>query len=167
MLSLALVFAASVAEQMAPAKQGMLQCQSPISSMKTCDSLSKVSQVGPDRYRFESEIMLDADGPVLATERNTTTVHGTKVCEPVRLAEINNWTFKVAGAPAGPAQVARFRAVLKQRLAPLSGQTLCTAIVPDEEGMYTVQAFMGGRRVEALDYSMKWVSPNDGWKVAP
>ena len=167
MFSIALLFAASsVAEQMAPAKQGMLQCQSPIPSTKTCDSLSKVTQVAPGSYRFESEIMLDADGPVLASERNTTTVQGDKVCEPIRLADINKWTFTVAGRPATAAQASGFRVLLKERLGPINGVTLCTSIVPDGD-MHLVQAFVGSRRLEAGDYSMKWVGPNDGWKVAP
>jgi hypothetical protein len=151
---------------MAPAKQGMLQCHGPDILFKTCDALSKVWQVGPDRYRFESEIVVDPDGPVLMTERNTVTAQGTKLCETVRLAEIDSWTVKVAGAPASPAQAARYRGALKRKLAPISGKIACSAIIGGEQG-FTVEATIGGKRVPAFDYAMKWVSPNDGWTVAP
>ena len=168
MLSIAfLVAASSVADQMAPAKQGMVQCQSPDVLFKTCDSLSKVSQIGPDLYRIESEMLVDPDGPVVITEISTVSVQGIQVCDTVRLAEIDQWDVKVAGVPTTAAQAARHRSRIKRQLAFLSGQSICTTVVPGEQNMHNVQATIGGRRVPAFDYAMKWVSPDEGWKVAP
>ena len=167
MLSIALVIAASVAQQMAPASQGKLQCLSPIESSKTCDSLSKISQVAPGRYRYEAELLYDADGPVLVTERGVVTIQGAKICETIRLPQIDTYTFKVGGVPATTAQTARYRAHFKKTFAPLAGQSLCSTITPEEDGLHAIESYVGGRRVPGLDYSMKWVSPNDGWKVGP
>ena len=168
MLGLALVMAAaSVADQMAPAKQGMVQCHMPDVLFKTCTALSKVWQVGPDSYRFESEIAIDPDGPVVVTERNTVRVQGTQSCETVRLTEIDGWPVRIAGTPASPAQAARIRATLKRKYAPIGGKLVCSTIVPGEQQMETVETSIGGKRTPALDYAMKWVSPKDGWTVAP
>jgi hypothetical protein len=168
MLSIALVLAAaSVTKQMAPAKQGMVQCHMPDVLFKTCTALTKVWQVGPDSFRFESEIAIDPDGPIVVTERNTVRVQGTQACETVRLSAIDSWPVKIAGAPASPAQAARVRAALKRKFAPLSGKVTCYAIVPNDQQMETVQTSIGGKRTPALDYAMKWVSPKDSWTVAP
>ena len=159
--------AASVAEQMAPARQGMLQCQMPDVLFKTCLSLSKVRQVGPGNYRFETEILLDPNGPVVMSERNTAAVQGNNVCEVVRLWEIDSWTVVIGGKAANAAQTAKFRVAMKRRFAPLTGQTICTAIVSNEQEMHKVIATIGGKRMPAFDYPMKWVAPDDGWKVGP
>lgn len=167
MLSIALVFTASVAEQLAPARQGKLQCLSPIASTKTCDSLSKITQVAPGRYAYEAEILLDADGPVIVVERGTITVQGSKSCETVRLAELSRLKFKVAGVPASATETARYRTQFKQKFAPLAGQVICSSIGPEEEGAHEVETYLDGRHVVGMDYSMMWVNPNEGWKVAP
>jgi hypothetical protein len=167
MLSLPLVLAASISQQMAPASQGKLQCLSPIESMKTCDSLSKITQVAPGQYRYEAQILLDADGPVIATERGTLSVQGAKVCEKVRLSNLDTMTFRVAGAPASAAETSRYRTEFKRKFAIIAGQMICNTIAPEDDGVHEVETFIAGRRVHGLDYSMKWVGPGDGWKVAP
>lgn len=168
MLSIAFAFlATSVAEQMAPAKKGLLQCQSPIGSTKTCDSISRVTQVSSGSYRFENEILIDADGPVILLERAIATVQGNKLCETVRLAEIDKFAIFINGKPATSAERARYRANIKEKFAPIAGRTICTSVVPDEDGLQTVEASISGQRLPILDYTMKWVGPNDGWKVAP
>jgi hypothetical protein len=167
MFSLLLVLAASISQQMAPASQGKLQCLSPIESMKTCDSLSRITQVAPGQYRYEAQILLDADGPVVATEHGTLAVQGSKICEKVRLSNLDTMTFKVAGAPASAAETARYRTDFKRKFAVIAGQMICNTIAPEEDGLHEVETFIAGRRVSGLDYSMKWVDPGDGWKVAP
>lgn len=168
MFSIALLFAASsVAEQMAPAKQGLLQCQSPIPSTKTCDSMTKVTQIAPGSYRLDNRILIDADGPVVLIEHATASVVGTKLCETVRLSEIDRFGVEIGGRSATPAERARYRSDIKQKLSLIAGRTVCSSIVPDGDGMHLVEASISGQRIPAADYSMKWVGPNDGWKVAP
>ena len=84
-----------------------------------------------------------------------------------RRQEIDGWPVKVAGTPASPAQAARIRATLKRKYAPISGKLVCSAIVHGEQQMETVETSIDGKRTPALDYAMKWVSPKDGWTVAP
>jgi hypothetical protein len=145
----------------------MAQCHMPDVLFKTCTALSKVWQVGPDSYRFESEIAIDPDGPVVVTERNTVRVRGMQTCETVNLSEIDRWPVKIAEAPASPAQAARIRATLKRKYASIAGKFVCSTIVPGEQQMETVETSIGGKRTPALDYAMKWVSLKDGWTVAP
>src|SRR5688572_12022577 len=100
MISIAVALAAApVAEQMAPAKRGMLQCQMPDTLFKTCASLSKVVEAGPSTYRIQTRMLLDPTGPVVATMNTTVTVQGTEICERMKLADLSAATLTSAGKP--------------------------------------------------------------------
>lgn len=166
MISLLIAFAgASVAEQMEPARHGQLQCGQPDELFKTCSSLSKVSQVGTGSVRFETKLLIDPNGPVVAVDHNTATIHGSQVCEVFRFSQIDRWTVTIGGRADNSARTEKYRAAAKRGIAPLVGQTVCTTIVPSEQGMHKVLATIGGKRAPAFDYAMKWVDPDDGWVV--
>jgi hypothetical protein len=168
MLSIALVLAAaSVTEQMAPAKQGMLQCQMPDVLFKTCFSLSKVYQTGPSTWMFDTQMLVDLQSPVIASIKDTASVHGSEVCNAASANEVSKFTFSLEGRPLPPAEAANYRAKLGKAYAALTGKMICTEIVPNEHGMKMVQATIDGKRFPVGDYAMKWVSPKDGWTVAP
>lgn len=166
MLSIALALAAaSVAEQMAPAKQGLLQCQLPDVLFKTCFSLSTVHEVGPSTYMFEIELAMDAQ--VTARMKNQAFVRGSNVCDVINVDDARGATFTSGGRPVSAAKAAAYRSKLRGSFAVFSGKTVCTHIVPGEQGVEMVAAIIDGKRLPAADYPMKWVAPKDGWKVAP
>ena len=168
MLSIALILsAASVTEQMAPAKQGMLQCQMPDVLFKTCFSLSKVYQAGPSNWIFDTQMVVDLQSPVIASIKDTASVRGSEVCNAASATEVSKFTFSLEGRPLPPAEAAKYRAKLRKYYAVLVGKMVCTQIVPNEQGMEMVQATIDGKRFPAGDYAKKWVSPKDGWTVAP
>ena len=167
MISLALALAAApVAEQMAPAKRGMLQCQMPDTLFKTCASLSKVVEAGPSTYRIETRMLIDPSGPVVATMHSTVTVQGSEICERMKLADLSAATLTSAGKPVPPASAARYLNVMRHGFAALEGKQVCTEIVSDDQGTTKVLGRIAGKRMPALDYDMIWVAPGDGWTVA-
>ena len=168
MFSILLAFsAASVAQQMAPAKQGMQQCQMPNAAAKTCFSLSRVRQTSPSTYAFDSEILVDEAGTITATIHSTVFVRGGAICEVMKRSDLDQATIASEGNRQGRAQSAEYRARLEADYAPVFGHTICTQIVADEDGSLTVIGTLDGRRIPAGDYPMLWVKPEDGWKVAP
>ena len=165
MLSFAIALAAtSVAEQMAPAAQGMLQCQMPDVLFKTCLSLSKVRPTGPGVYTFESEIAVAPD--VSAQLTSATFVRGSDVCDVIDMRDIATAKFTNEGHALPAAKAAAYRAGLSRKYAPLKGKTICTHIEHGDEGTETVVGTLNGKRVPFADYAMKWVGPDEGWKVA-
>lgn len=166
MLSVILSLAAApVAQQMEPARQGKLQCQNPDALFKTCESLSRVVQVGPTSWRFDTEMLVDPEGPVIMTERSVTTVEGNTVCDVIRLPDIDHWGVRIGDRSATASETARFRNLFKSRLAKLAGMKVCTEILDAEEGIHKVVGTIGGVHFPAADYSMKWVDPGEGWTV--
>ena len=159
--------AASVAQQMEPAQQGLAQCQMPNFDSKTCFSLSKVHQAGPSTYTFETEILVDAAGAVTALMHTNVFVRGSEVCETMNGREVANARFASEGHPLSAVEATEYRAKLRASFAAFSGHTICTRIASGAEDTETVVATIDGRRVPAADYEMKWVSLHDGWRVAP
>jgi hypothetical protein len=166
MISFALALAAaSVAEQMAPARQGMLQCQLPDTLFKTCASLSKVVQSGPATYRIETKMLVDPNGPVVVTINSAVHVSGHEICDKNDPADLSAATWTSAGKPLASAGAARYLALIRRSLAAVQGKEVCTRIESEESGV-KVLGRIGGKRVPALDYDMMWVDPKDGWTVA-
>jgi len=167
MITLAFLFAAaSVADQMAPAQQGKLQCQMPDMLFKTCASLTKVVPSGPGAYRLETSLLVSPRGPVVATINSTLSVQGTEICDKNDPADIAGAKVTVDGKPAAAGASARHIATLQRSLATFSRKLVCTQIVEGSEGRMTVQGRVSGKRMPALDYDMIWVGPADGWTVA-
>ena len=167
MISLAFALAAaSVADQMAPAQKGMLQCQMPDMLFKTCASLTKVVASGPESYRLETSLLVNPAGPVVATVTSTVTMQGSEICDRNEPADIAAATVTVGGKAVPATTAARHIATLRRGLASVSGKLVCTEIVAGGEGHTKVQGRIEGKRVPALDYDMIWVGPADGWTVA-
>lgn len=162
-----LLVAASVAEQMAPAKQGMLQCQMPNLESKTCFSLTTVRQTGPSTYSLKTDMLVDAAGPVIASIRSIVSVRGSEICQVMNPNELAGAEFTFDGRPLAGAEAADYGARLRGDFAGLAGHRVCTQIVPGEQGVVTVIGTLDGKRIPVGDYEMKWVTPGDGWKVAP
>jgi hypothetical protein len=152
---------------MAPAKQGMLQCQMPDVLFKTCFSLSKVYQTGPSTWTIETQMVVDQQSPAIASLKDTVFVRGTEVCKAANAIDVAKFTFSLEGRPIPSAEAAKYRSKLRQFYAAFGGKMICTQVVPSEQGMEMVEATIDGKRFPLGDYAMKWVSPKDGWTVAP
>jgi len=166
-LSLAFILAAaSVAEQMAPAQQGKLQCQMPDMLFKTCASLTKVVPSGPQAYRIETSLLVNPQGPVVATVHSNLSVQGEEICDKNDPADVAAATITVDGKAVSAAAAARHIASLQKSLATFSRKLVCTKIVAGDDDRMKVQGRVSGIRIPALDYDMIWVSPAEGWTVA-
>jgi hypothetical protein len=167
MLSLAFILAAaSVTEQMAPARQGMLQCQMPDALFKTCASLSKVVQLEPSTYLIETNMLVDPRGPVVAKMKSKVFVEGEEICDKMDPKDISTAVITSDGKSVSAASAARYIAAMHRSFSAFHGKSVCTRIVADEQGVMKVQGRVAGKRMPQLDYDMSWVKPGDGWTVA-
>jgi len=145
----------------------MLQCQMPNLESKTCYSLTTVRQTGPSTYSLKTDILVDAAGPVIASIQSIVSVRGSEICQVMKPNELAGAEFTFDGRPFSGAEAADYRARLRGDFAGLAGHRVCTQIVPGEQGVVTVIGTLDGKRIPAGDYEMKWVTAEDGWKVAP
>jgi hypothetical protein len=94
-------------------------------------------------------------------------VRGSEICETMTGEEPTSATFALDGRPLSAGDSAGHRAKLQSSFAVFAGHTICTQNIPGDGGTETVVGTLDGKRVPAGDYPMKWVAPNDGWRVAP
>ena len=168
MLSIvAAITVATVAEQLSPAKEGMVECQIPNLQAKTCVSLSEVRQLGPSTYSFDTEILVDTAGPVTAMMHSEVFVKGSEVCQTMTGEEPAGATFLSGGHQLSASETAPYLTKLSASFAPLAGHTICTQNDSSADGVVTVIGTIDGNRVPPADYPMKWVKRSDGWRVAP
>ncbi|HEX8839539.1 MAG TPA: hypothetical protein VF750_03605 [Sphingomicrobium sp.] len=168
MLSIALALAAaSVAQQLAPASRGLVQCQMPSPETKACFSLSKIRKTGPASYVYDTELLVDPAGAVTATFHSPVSVRGSEVCQAINGRDIAGATFASQGQRLSGADAAAYRAQLRSNFAGMLGHTICTRVVKGGGGGHTVIGWIDGARIPAGDYEMMWVSRAAGWRVAP
>jgi hypothetical protein len=167
MFSVVLALAsASVAEQMAPARQGMLACHVPDVLFRTCFALSKVIPTGPGTYRFETALLVDPSGPVVMKLHSPATTQGSRICERISFTRLASAKFTIAGKELPPSKRAAIMIKVRRLYAPVNGKMICTEVIPNEGEMVEVIGWVDGKRWKAADYPMKWVDPQDDWIVA-
>src|SRR5690606_11075275 len=162
-LALAAPAPAQVADPLAPARAGRLQCHLPDAARRTCAGLAG--------YRFAAdgtivnwyEALADAETMMIVRDEQPAVVRDGAVCS--RLSDFRHAVVTVGGEPAHPALDAVRRERLAARSAEL-GTESCGRCAPQGDD-WRVEAAIDGRRRPELDQTMIWVSPQDGYVVGP
>jgi hypothetical protein len=148
-----------------PAAQGRMQCYAPDTHTKTCESMAA--------YRIDAAGAIQNTATLLfleGTTVETTTpvaIQGDQVCGVIRPEDVAAARVMANdGGQVETAKTATVRQELKMALAPRFGQMICTAYVQTDAGLMA-QATVDGERDEGLDRMIMWVSPADGYRVAP
>ncbi|QUD86825.1 hypothetical protein [Phenylobacterium montanum] len=158
--------AATLPAPIAPASDGKLQCYSPDTSRKTCQSLAGYL-ARPDGGIDNPSTVLVATSPAIAMSGMAhVAVKGGQVCGFIRPEDIAASSFSIAGKPASDAQTARLRTSISAAMKPMYGQEFCTAYLPDGDGLIA-KATIDGASQPGKDQRVIWVSPADGYVVAP
>ncbi len=151
---------------LAPAAEGKVQCFRPNMAARTCQSIG-VYSFGPNGEIENIATMMILTGPVvIMTTRAPAHLRGDRDCGTLRREEIDRSTFTFDGRPANAAQTAALRAEMKASLAATLGHETCSAYVPNGEA-FLVTSTVDGVAQPAMDQKMIWVSPADGYRVAP
>jgi hypothetical protein len=157
--------AAELTGPLAPAASGHALCFTPDPSTKTCESTAT--------YRVDAAGVIQNTAVLLFLENTTVetttpvVIKGDQVCGAIR-AEDAAAAKVVAndGSPVDPQKQSLVRGELKLDLENRFGQQICTAFVQTEAGLMA-QATVDGERNEGLERMVIWVSPEDGYRVAP
>jgi hypothetical protein len=170
-LPLALVLAVAATQSAAaespltPAASGELQCTGPDTAKKTCQSITsyKFSPNGP--IQSTATVLVSQSPVVIMTSITKVAVRGDAVCAPMRPQDIGNATYTVDGKPATEGQANTFRSVMQAAMLPAFGKEVCTEYVAGPDGLST-QGMINGMP-QPGSQRVIWVTPTDGYKVAP
>lgn len=157
---------ASVADPLAPAQSGQLECYFPDLAAKTCQGIATYRQTGPATYSSRSVVLIDAAGPATVEMGTTVRVRANAECSIVRGSEALAGKVMVDGRqlPAGEAKPILAR--IATNVASLNGREFCVRYEPAEDGTLMGQVTIGGGRRPDLDQPILWVNPNDGYSIA-
>jgi hypothetical protein len=146
---------------------GQLQCVRPNVAARTCRSLVAYARQ-PDGAIVSTGSVLLAESPVIVMR---TTDHATikagRLCAVTERKDFAAEEFTINGEPASRGLTARLRQVVLVAMRRYIGREICELDVP-QGGSFMATNFVDG----ALDpgvtaESFIWVSPSDGYTVAP
>ncbi|MBU1376556.1 MAG: hypothetical protein KKE02_14025 [Alphaproteobacteria bacterium] len=169
MILAALWFAASVAaanDPIAPALAGKVQCYQPDVARKTCISIGAYAKDASGAIQNTATILLRPQPLIVMRTTAPVVVKNNAICGTITEGDLRAAQFTIAGAPADDANAEALRNAVRPGYAALLNREICTTYVPAGEEM-AAQITIGGKRMPALDQRVRWVSPADGYVVAP
>ena len=167
LLALLAAASAAYAAPLTPAAQGQVQCYVPDTTKKTCSSMAYY--VVRDDGSFDNRaVVLINKAPAVTLDTTTrVTIKNGAVCGALRAEEIAAGKVTAGGRTMTAEEASPVLNSITQALTPVIGHEICTVFAPDASGKLTAQATMDGQRQPEQDQPVLWVSPSDGYTVAP
>jgi hypothetical protein len=167
--ALALFSPAALCEPPSPiarAEKGDVQCYAPDKVRKTCESTASYKTM-PDGKIQNVAIILVGLKPVVVMQTVTlVSIKNGQICGPIKQADIDRATYTVDGAPATAKQIEVLHQQMTDSMATLLNADICTTYLPNGDGL-TARETVDGVSQPKLDQHVIWVTPADGYKVAP
>lgn len=150
----------------APAAEGKLQCYSPDLVAKTCAGLGSFRFAPNGVIETRAEAVVSNSPAIIMRSVYTVRVKGRLECTKVRPRDVAAASFVVDGRLATPAETAALRSNIQSANTSVIGHEACEVYVPNGEAL-TARMIVAGAPRPDLDRKMIWVSPSDGFQVAP
>jgi hypothetical protein len=158
--------AATPVGPLAPAADGKFQCFGYDRARKTCQSTAGYAAGPGDTIENTATLLIGHDPTIVMTTISPVTVEGQRVCGPIRAEDLESATFLVSGSPPDEDAADALRAGLKKAMVAMLGKQVCVTLAPDGGGL-VAHATIDAVPQPDSDQRVIWVSPADGWTVAP
>jgi hypothetical protein len=153
-------------DPLAPAKAGKLWCYEPDSENRTCRSFSRFEWDAAGSIWEEDELTLSANPLVTMKVRAISTHEGVAICQVIVEETFQKAMFMVDGKPATADEDMAFREQYGSRYAPFYGKKFCLEISP-YESIFITQVAIDGTPYPSATSRLKWISPDEGYVLAP
>ncbi|ATY31484.1 hypothetical protein [Sphingomonas psychrotolerans] len=154
----------AVADPLAAAKAGKLQCANPNVEKKTCFSLTSYKVNSDGSFVTTTTVMVRPQPVVTMEVKSAGTIKDGALCAPILTSDFEAASLQVDGKPADPAMASPIRAQVVTSIAPLAGKMGCTREVP-EGAMSRAEVMLDGVARPELSQRLLWVKPGDGYKL--
>lgn len=149
-----------------PAAEGKLQCYGPDPVRRTCSALAGYRSDGKGGFLNDAEVLIShRTGLVMRTVEPVIVREGA-VCGQITRAAHEKAEFLVNGQPLAGEGAKQARATLAQLDAPLFDREICTRYPPEDDHL-VAKATLAGKADAFPDQKVIWVSPAEGYRVAP
>ncbi len=169
MLSLILVLAMqaaapAVADPLAPARIGDLQCYGADPVRRSCRAMGGYSFAADGAILNKAEVVLQDSPLVTMTTVSPVTVKGAAVCGP--LSGVDKAQIAVRGRRLPEADAAPIRAQLMQSMASTLGQEVCTTYRRSGD-WWIAEVTMNGVARPDMGDTLIWVPATAGYTIQP
>ena len=149
---------------LAQAADGKVQCYSPNTAAKSCQSIGAFRVTPAGVIENEATVMVSSSPLVVMTTRSAVQIKGGGDCGVLRASDIASASFLLEGRPAAPDRTAALRTSMLNTMRPMIGHEICVFYRPQGEAFLATSTVDSRPRPE-MDQKVLWVSPADGWKV--
>lgn len=157
--------AATLAGPLAPAAGGKLQCFVPDMAKHTCQTLDSYARDASGALQNTSTVVVSTEPTITMTTRTPVIIREGRVCSAVRDEDMAQATFAIDGKPADVRQTADLRTHMSAAIKPLVGHEVCTTYTQSGAAFVARSTLDGAPQPDSEAFV--WISPSDGWKIAP
>ena len=151
---------------LAPAGKGMAQCYVPNVATKTCGSMATYHQNADGTFTNKAMVLISKSPPAILEMNTNVQVKNGAVCGKILEQNITSARLTVNGTDVPADQSAPVLAQVASGMTAVVGHEICTSYV-QSGGQLVAKATMDGVPKPDQDQVMLWVSPADGYSIAP
>jgi len=151
---------------LAPAGKGMAQCYVPDTVAKTCASMATYHLNADGTFTNKAMVLISKSPPAILEMNTNVEIKNGAVCGKIREENITSARLTVNGADVPTDQSAPVLARIASGMTAVIGHEICTSYV-QSGGNLVAKATMDGVPKPDQDQIMSWVSPADGYSIAP
>lgn len=166
MLMMAFALSLTSANPLMPAAVGKMQCYHPDRVHHTCRSLASYAAHGNGGYDNKAIVLLSARPVVTMTTVTPVTLDNDAVCGAIRAEDIALAMVDVDGSALTGDALSGARQRIAGAMENMFGHRICTRYIADGDALRAEATIDGTPRRDAND-TVIWVSPGDGYRVAP
>lgn len=153
------------ADPLGPAKVGWIQCYDPDTAHKTCGSLSTYRDNGDGTYANIAAVLISSNPPAILQTITPVSVQAGAVCGEIKPEDITAGTLTLNGSLYAADAAAPILAKIQTAMSSLYGHQICTTYAASGKDLTATVTFDG--QPHPPDSQVRWVSPDDGYHVAP
>ena len=157
---------APVADPLAPARTGQVQCFMPDAAKKTCRTLAQYVFAPDGSIQNPAQEMISDNPVIIMRGSSPVVVKGDTVCATFDARTIEEATFMVNGQLATLEVSSQIRMQLLMASRDRIGKEICTSYVQNGN-QFVEQVKIDGVAHPELSDKMIWVKPTDGYHVGP
>lgn len=155
-----------LADPLAPARHGKVQCYEPDQARKTCRSIGSYTFESDGTIMNQAEALISPKQLVIMKTNAPVVVRGDAECGTPRKEDLDRAEIDVDGQKLAEEQAAGARLQIEQAMASFIGKEICSTYAPQSNGTMLTSETLDGAPMQNHEVVL-WVDPNDGYKIAP
>ena len=159
-------FARADDDPFAPAKAGKLECFAPNSEKKTCLDMSRYTWDANDQILEEDEFAVSANPLITARSKDFVIINRGEACQVVSKDKVLEATFFRGGVQVSDSEQTQFRGRQLQQLSSIVGKKVCMSLSP-YGSVFIAEYSIDGNPLPSATNRLKWISPDEGYVLAP